>query len=43
MDEWIHGVKDHKTYQQKLGLDRVRKLREMENDNYRIPQINVAR
>ncbi len=43
MDEWIHGVKDHKTYQQKLGLDRVQKLREMENDNYRIPRINVAR
>jgi glutaconate CoA-transferase, subunit A len=39
LDEWIYGVKDHKEYREKVGLDRLAKLRGMELDNYRIPRI----
>ena len=39
MDEWIYGVKDHDEFLDKVGRERLAKLREMEHDNYRIPRI----
>jgi len=37
MDKWIYGVKDHAEYLQKVGYDRLNKLKELEHDNYQIP------
>jgi len=41
MDEWIFGVDDFSGYVQKVGADRLTKLKEIENDHYRIPDIVV--
>lgn len=41
MDEWIFGVKDFSGYLDKLGYDRLAKLKIIENDHYRIPDIVV--
>lgn len=41
MDEWIFGVKNHEEYRNKVGSDRLAKLRQMELDNYHIPRIEI--
>jgi glutaconate CoA-transferase, subunit A len=41
MDEWIYGVKDHEAYKEKVGRERLARCRQMELENYRIPQIEV--
>jgi len=38
MDEWIFGVKDFDAYKEKVGSQRFARLRQMELDNYQIPQ-----
>ncbi len=40
MNEWIYGLKDHNEYKEKVGLERLAKLQQMEHDNYRIPHIS---
>ena len=39
LNEWVYGVKDHEEYREKVGLDRLAKLQQMEHDNYRIPRL----
>ena len=39
MEEWIFGVRDFDAYKEKVGRERLAKLQEMEQDNYRIPEI----
>jgi glutaconate CoA-transferase, subunit A len=41
MDEWIHGVKDFEGYLNKVGADRLAKLQQLEQENYRIPRIET--
>jgi glutaconate CoA-transferase subunit A len=41
MDKWIFGVKNHKEYLEKIGLDRLSKCRQMEVENYQIPRIEA--
>ena len=41
MDEWIHGVKDFKAYTEKVGMDRLAKMQQLEFENYRIPRIET--
>jgi glutaconate CoA-transferase subunit A len=38
MDEWIFGVKDFDAYKAKVGSQRFARLRQMERNNYHIPQ-----
>ncbi len=39
MDEWIFKIKDHRSRVEKIGSERLKKLRQLESDNYRIPRI----
>ena len=39
MEEWICGVRNHNEYLEKVGRDRLDRLRQMEHENYRIPRI----
>lgn len=39
MDEWIYGVRNHKEFTKKVGLERLAVIQQMEHDNYRIPRI----
>jgi len=39
MEEWIFSVKDFHAYKEKVGVERLAKLQEMEQDNYRIPEL----
>jgi glutaconate CoA-transferase subunit A len=39
MEEWIYGLKNFEAYKEKLGSERLAKVRQMEWDNYRIPPI----
>lgn len=41
MDKWIYGLRDHNEYKEKVGLERLAKLQQMEHDNYRIPRIEL--
>ena len=41
MDEWIHGLRDFSAYKEKLGSERLAKMRRLELDNYRIPHIET--
>lgn len=41
MDEWIYGVRDFNAYKEKLGLERLAKVRQLELDNYRLPHIET--
>lgn len=40
MDAWVYRVKDFNAYKEKIGADRLGKLREMERDNYQIPTVS---
>ena len=37
--EWVYGVDDFNGYFDKIGRERLRKLAEMELDNYKIPEL----
>lgn len=39
LKEWVLDVDNHAEYLNKLGMDRLAKLRKMEHDNYRLPQL----
>jgi glutaconate CoA-transferase subunit A len=39
MDKWIFKIKDHSSRVEKIGAERLKKLRQLEFDNYRIPRI----
>ncbi len=39
LDEWVHGVPDHRAYREKVGAERLERLRRLEHDYYRIPRI----
>jgi len=39
MDKWIFKIKDHRSRVEKIGAERLKKLRQLEFDNYRIPRI----
>ncbi|NPV28011.1 MAG: CoA transferase subunit A [Firmicutes bacterium] len=41
IDEWVFGVENHAEYLKKVGWERLAALKELEVDNYRIPQILV--
>ncbi len=41
LGEWIHGVKDHQAYREKIGPERLAKLQQLEHDNYRIPRFEA--
>jgi len=42
IDEWVYGLKNHAEYMNKVGEDRLAKLRQMELDNYHIPTIETT-
>lgn len=42
MDEWIFGIKNFEAYKEKVGAERLARVRQMEFDNYRIPRIVAA-
>jgi len=42
IDEWVYGLKNHEEYMNKVGVDRLAKLRQMELDNYHIPTIETT-
>jgi len=39
LDEWVLNIKDHDAFLEKLGKERLDRLRELEHDNYQIPEI----
>jgi glutaconate CoA-transferase subunit A len=39
MDEWIYSLKNFGAYKEKIGLERLTRIQQMEFDNYRIPHI----
>ncbi|MGI6413588.1 MAG: CoA transferase subunit A [Syntrophomonadaceae bacterium] len=39
MEEWIYGVNNHTQYLNKVGHDRLNKLKQHERDNYTIPKL----
>ncbi len=42
IDEWVYDLKNHEEYMNKVGMDRLSKLRQMELDNYHIPTIETT-
>ncbi|MDI6616766.1 MAG: CoA-transferase [Syntrophaceae bacterium] len=42
IDEWVYDLKNHEEYMNKVGVDRLSKLRQMELDNYHIPTIETT-
>ncbi len=39
LDEWVYGVPDHRAYREKVGAERLQRLRRLEHAHYRIPRI----
>lgn len=38
IDDWVFRVKDHAEYLQRIGWERLAALKELEQDNYRLPK-----
>jgi len=43
LDEWVHSVRDHQAYREKVGPERLAKLQQLEHDNYCMPRFEARR